>query len=770
MKPFKIINLKGYKWLNVAGLSVGIACVLSIMLWVEDEMKFDTFNKNANSIYRVIAEENGTGHPYSAMTMSPLAEALKVKIPEIEKAASFEMDWPIIVKVNENYYNEEGMAVVSKDFFDIFSFPFSEGDPQPMKTDKFSIALSEKLAKKYFNDGEAVGQIIEIKKTPVKVVAVFKNITYNSHIRFDLAVPEAFFGGPGTRWDNQSLYTYIMPYSGTNPRVIASKISDFLAKNINPDNHMKLALQPLKDIHFQEGFADEDYTYLGDKKYVYVFSMMGFFILVLACINYINLSTAASEKELKENGIRKILGASKSSLISKSLLKSLLTTTIATIIAVELVYLALPFINNNSQKSLEFTLTSPLHIILIIAVLLFAGAFSGLYPAFFLAASSPVVVKSPKATISQWHRKGIVVFQFSLSIILIIATLVSFKQLDYMRQINLGFDKENVCYFRIKPGKNDYQTLKDRLLKIPGIEEVGGKDYYSSTIYYTSSVSWPGSGPGITFSQNSIDEDFLSLLKVNFTDGNNFSKNLKSKWDNSVIINQQAKELLGVGNPIGKTLNFWGRKYNIIGVIDQTHFKSVNEIVRPEFYTYTYTPQYIFVRYNAQLPIAVNSLIKQIQATVKETYPETPFDFHFLDATYAHLYDNDKRVGSFFGIVAMIAILISCLGLFGLSKFSTENRVKEIGIRKVNGARISEILAMLNRNFVRWVVIAFVMACPVAYIAMNIWLENFTYKTRLSLWIFVLAGLLALVIALLTTSWQSWRAATKNPVEALRYE
>ena len=767
MKTFKLQNKKNYRLLNIVGLSVGITCVLGIMLWVEDELKFDLFNQDFDQIYRVIAEENGTAHPYSAMTMGPLSKALKEKIPEIEKAANIEMDWPVVVKAGKNYFNEEGMAVVSKDFFDIFSFRFLEGNPYLMQEDKFSVALSERLAEKYFGDAKALGQVIEINKATLKVVAVFKNIDYNSHIRFDFAVPEDFFGA-GEEWDSQSLYTYIKFVHDAKANSVTSKISDFLATNVGPDNKMKLALQPLKDIHFQNNLSDEDYTYLGDKRYVYIFSFMGLFILVLACINFINLSTAVSEGEIKENGIRKVLGASKKNLIKTSLGKSLLTSTIAVILSLCLLYLVLPSINNYSLKSLEFTL-SPFHIVFLFSLIIFTGVLSGLYPAFFLASFSMVSRKNPKHGKVQWQRKGLVIFQFSLSIILIVSTLVSFKQLNHMQQMNLGFDKEHTGYFRIKTGDNDYQTLKKRLLKIPGIEMVAGKDYYSSTIYYNSSVSWPGSKEGLSFSQNSIDEDYFSLLKVNFTDGEDFSKELKTKWNNSVIINQTAKEMIGE-NPIGKTLHFWGRNYNIIGVVDKTHFKSVNNRVKPEFYTYSYSPNYIFVRYNASVSGSVNSLINQIKNEVNDIFPETPLDFNFLDATYAHLYDNDKRVGTIFGIVAMIAILISCLGLFGLSKYRIENRVKEIGVRKVSGAKISEILAMLNKDFVKWVTIAFIVACPIAWYAMTKWLQNFAYKTEISWWIFALAGAIALFIALFTVSWQSWRAASRNPVEALRYE
>ena len=776
MKPFKFQDLGNYKLLNIAGLSIGIACVLGIMLWVEDELKFDSFNKNSDRIYRVLAEEDGMeGYTNSAMTMPPLAEALKDKLPEVEKATNFEADWQVVVKAGDNYLNEEGMAVVGKSFFDLFSFPFVKGNPGLLDSEKYAVVLSERTARKYFGEEDALGKQLEINKIPVKVVAIFKDINYNSHIRFDMAIPEelgiSMFGRKKGSWNNQCLYTYVQVMPNVSSQLIASKIYNFIEKNINPERKVKLFPQALKDIHFHKGLADEDYTQLGDKRYVYIFSFMGLFILILACVNFINLSTAVSEKDIKANSIRKILGASKRKLLGKSVLKSVQISVVATGIALGFLFLVLPFLNALTRKSLAFDFLNTLHLFVLISVALFSGILSGLYPAFYLTSFSPIGANKIKKThTGQWQRKGLVVFQFSLSIILIIATLVSFKQFNHFRQINLGFDKEHTVYFPLKTDNSGYQILKERLMKIPGIEMVAGKDYYSPSIINTTAVRLPGKEMDNMFSENRIDENFFSLLKVNFTDGQNFSVDNRSEWEQTVIINEKAKELMAVDNPVGMALKFWNRQFKIIGVIGETHFQSLNKSLQPELYTYVSDPHYIFVKYGNNPTISVNYLIGQIGTTVKEIYPEAPVNIQFLDLTYANLYENDKRVGTIFCIVAVIAILISCLGLFGLSSYSSEKRTKEIGIRKVNGAKVSEVLTMLNKDFVKWVGAAFIIATPIAWYAMQKWLESFAYKTSLSWWIFALAGLLALGIALLTVSWQSWRAATRNPVEALRYE
>jgi putative ABC transport system permease protein len=775
MKTTRLFNRNNYKMINTLGLSIGITCVFVIMLWVDDELRFDLFNKNANQIYRVLVEENAIeGYSNSAMTMRPLSDALKEKLPEIEKVANFEMDWNVIVKTGVKYLNEDGLAVVGTDFFDIFSYPFISGSPQLLMSEKYSVVISEKTAEKYFGKEDAVGKQIEINKIPVKVVAVFKNIDYNSHIRFELAIPEELgrnmFGmKKGEGWDGQNLYTYILTSKNTPIKLLGTKLHNFVADNIDPASDRRLILQPLKDIYFQKNIADEDYTYLGDKRYVYIFSFMGLFILILACVNFINLSTAVSEKDIRNNGIRKVFGASKAELIRTSILKSLFTSGIAACIALFLLYLIIPFVSMLTQKNLSISFSNPVHILTLIAVPVFTGLLSGSYPAYYMASVLPLsLVKITKYSVGNWQRNALVVFQFTLSMLLIIATLISLKQLNQIRQMDLGFDKEHTIYFRLKTGQSDYLTLKEKLLNIRGIEIVAGKRNYSPTILNTTTVSWSGSLKEQVFVDNNVDEDFFPLLKVNFINGHNFSKEMNN--DHSIIINKKAREIIGVDNPMGMNLMRGQSSFEIIGVIDDVHFRSVNEKIQPEYFTFTKNPDYIFIRYQPAYNAEINHLIDQISLTVKELYPEAPIDYKFLDSTYEKLYEKDKRVGDIFGIVTIIAILISCIGLLGLSSYSSEKRTKEIGIRKINGARIIEILVMLNRDFIVLVGIAYVIAVPVARYAMHKWLQSFAYKTELSWWIYILTGLLALGFALLTVSWQSWRAATRNPVEALRYE
>jgi ABC-type antimicrobial peptide transport system permease subunit len=771
-------NKKNYNLINTLGLSLGILSVLVTMLWVQDELLFDSFNKNADRIYRILVEESHMdGFSNSATTMPPLAEALKDKLPEVEKAANFEMDWRVVVKAGNNYLNEEGMAVVGRDFFDMFSFPFAEGSPQSFKTEKDVAVISEKAAKRYFGAHDPLEKYIEINKHLVKIVAVIKDINYNSHISFDLAIPEELgndiFHRQKGNWDNQCLYTYIEVAENVKSEQLESKIHTFIPDNINKESQYKLLIQPLREIHFQNNIADEDYTRLGDKRYVYIFTFIGLFILLLACINFINLSTAVSENDLKIYGLKKILGAEKSRLIFAVIRKSLAVTSLAAVIALLVLYLVLPVINNFSGKSLSFDFLSFTHIAVLGAVIITTTMLSGVYPAIYLASFAPLNILKKNAALfrKSYLRNGLVVAQFSISIILITATIISSKQLTFIQNVNLGFDKQKIVYLPLETGSSTkYEALKEKLLQLPYITSVAGNNYFSSTVFFTAEVDWQGkdnNNPAI-FSLNQVDNNFIPLLKLKMLKGRNFSQEIESDKQNAIIINKKAEERIG-RYPIGMTLKTMDREFEIIGVIDNAHFKSVNEKTQPEFYVYSEQPSYIFLKYD-DTKVGVNQLIGDVRNTVHSFFPETPFEYHFLDSTYAKLYENDRRVKTIFSLLAVIAIVISCMGLWGLISFSSEKRTKEIGIRKVNGARTAEIMAMLNNDFIKWVFVAFVIACPIAWCAMHQWLQNFAYKTELSWWVFALAGILALAVALLTVSWQSWRAATRNPVESLRYE
>ncbi len=773
-----VIDNKGYSLINIIGLSLGIASVIAILLWVEDEMKFDSFNENANEMYRVISEESHTaGYFNSATTMPPLADALKENIPEIVIAANFEMDWQVVVKVGDKYLNEDRLATVNAGFFKMFSFPFLKGNAKSFESEKYVVILSESTAKSYFGNIEPIGEYIEIDKTIVKVVGVIKDIDYNSHISFDMAIPEEFsmelFGREKGQWDNQCLYTYIQLEKDVNIELLESKIYSFIPDQIDSESKYKLFIQPLADIHFQKNMADEDYTNLGDIRYVSIFSFISLFILLLACINFINLSTAVSDNKMKDIGVRKILGANKLSLVKDSILKTLFTATLASVIALLILYLLLPNINSLTGKNISLDLLRPMHVTVLILINILTGVFAGIYPAFYLSSVAPISIirKNTSMRTQNLLRNGLVVFQFSLSIVLIIATIISSKQLKHIQNINLGFNQEQIFYLPLNTEtKSKYEVLKSELLQLPYIDKISGKGYYSSTILYTTEVYCHVNDIGrMVFSEHAIDEDFFPILNINIVEGRNFSNELDNNESRRIIINRTAQERMEVGTAIGEKLTLYEKEFEIIGVIDDVHFRSVNEKIQPELYYFSKTPEYVFIKYDSGSE-SIENILAGVEKTVALVYPTAPFEFEFLDSTYAKLYKNDKRVGAIFRILAIIAIFLSCLGLFGLSSFNFEKRIKEIGIRKVNGAKIFDIIKMLNRAFVKWIAIAFFIASPIAYYAMNKWLQSFAYKTALNWWIFPLAGCVALAIALTTVSWQTFRAARRNPVEALRYE
>ena len=774
MKKKSKFSFNNFNFINILGLTIGTFCFIAIVLWIKDEMGFDSFHKNADNIYRVIVEENEfEGYKNSAMTSRLLAETLNEKLPLIKYAANFEMDWEVVTNIENNYFRETGLAVVGKYFFDIFSFPFVSGNPDVLSEDKNAVVISENIANKYFGKADAVGKNFSIEGENVKVAGVFKNINYNSHIRFDIAIPEKLGNEifhSNKSWNSQNLFTYVSIPDNLKFKDLSDAFYNFIPDYTNSKYKTHLLLQPLKDIHFQKALADEDYTYLGNKSYVYIFSFIGVFIIILACINYINLSTAVSDNTIKQNSMRKILGASRLNLIKNILLKSFSTSLLATLSAVILLVLTLPFINDLTQKDLHLNLLKPFNLLVILSIPILTGILSGIYPSMYIASFSPLnMVKKSKPKTMQWQRNALVIMQFSISIILITASLLSHKQLQYMRNMDTGFNKEQTMQFTLDINKSDYETLKENLLKIPGVEMIAGKGYFSSTVLNTTDVRWEGNDRGIVFSLNAVDENFFDLLNIEFVNGHNFSKDFKSELDNGIIINKKAKDLIGVENPIGMRLRTMGENYSIIGVIDNVHFRSINETIQPEFYRYTDHPYNFFVHLN-NTSESNYKLIDEISTTIKELFPGKPIEFEFLDATYNRLYDNDKRVSSIFSIVAIIAILLSCMGLFGLSSYTIEKRVKEIGVRKVNGAKIINILLLLNTDFIKWVFVAITIAIPLSYNLLQKWLENFAYKTQLSWWMFIISGIMALCVAIFTVSGQSWISAGKNPVEALRYE
>jgi putative ABC transport system permease protein len=756
-------------------MAIGMACAILILLWVQDEWSYDRHFENANDLYRVLETKYYTGGKLDqgVLTPSPLAAALKKEYPEIIRSSRY-LSLPISLPKGDEYIFEE-LASVDKDFLKMFNIKLVRGDIKNALNGPHDILITEVMANKYFGNEDPIGKTLTVMKQFVfTVTGVVKSLPHNSHIQIGFLVPFEFLKDLGANindWGNIPCFSYIELHKGTDSKIVDKKILDFIKRH-NKESNSEIFLQNIKKIHlYSSGKYAGDISGHGDITYVRILSLIAIFILIIACINFMNLSTAQSAKRAREIGIRKVAGAKKRNIVIQFLGESVLIVFVAVAIALILVELLLPDFNNLIGKHLNVNYHSAGLYIGLMTMILFCGLLAGSYPALYLSSLKPVNIINgilDKTAGNAGFRRVLVISQFSLSVLLIICTIVVGNQLKYMQNKKLGLNIDNVGYFPFSMGMQR-ETLKRDLGSNPDIVSVtiAGQNPFSIRDS-EGGFSWAGKkeGDNVLFHLLGVDVEYAKTFQHKLKEGRFFSSEFSTDAT-AVVINEKAAEIMGIKNPIGEILtSSQGLKLKIIGVVKDFHFQSLHTKIEP-LMMHLDNGFFCFVRIKSG---DITSTVESIKKTFKSYNLAYPLDFKFLDEDYNKLYQTEERMGKIFGYFSFLAIIISCLGLIGLSLFMTEQRTKEIGIRKVNGARISEVMTMLNRDFVKWVAIAFVIATPIAYYAMNKWLESFAYKTELSWWIFALAGLLALGIALLTVGWQSWKAATRNPVEALRYE
>jgi ABC-type antimicrobial peptide transport system permease subunit len=756
-------------------MAIGMACAILILLWVHDEWSYDRHFKNANDLYRVIENENPAGGDGSLMVPTPgaLSHALKEEYPEIIRSTRYIPGIPLTLKKGDEFI-EETVAIVDKDFLKMFNIEFVEGDINNALNDPHNIVLTEETAKKYFGDENAIGKTIPSRGYDVKVTGVVKSL-HNSHIKFNFLVPIDWLtelGGHINDW-NERFHTYVELQKGTDSKIIDEKIQGFLTTHVK-GSQSEIFLQNIKKIHlFSSGKYTYDLSGHGDITYVRIMGLIALFILLIACINFMNLSTAQSAKRAKEIGIRKVAGANKGKLIIQFLSESLLIVFVAQIISMILVELLLPAFNNLTGKHLAVDYQSVGLYIGLISIVLFCGLLAGSYPALYLSSLKPLNImkgilgKNPGNT---QLRRGLVIFQFSLSILLIICTLMVGKQLKYMQNKNLGYNKNNIGYFMFptRPGDPRLESLKKELSNNPDIVGVT-KGYNLVNIEGTvNGFNWTGKkqGSDIPFYILSGDIDYAKTFQLEIKEGRFFSPEFSTD-SSAVVINEKAAEIMGFKDPIGEKLTTpWGSELNIIGVVKDFHFKSLHYQIEPLIIQIGASNNF-FVRMK---PGNIASTVESVNRTFKSFNPGLPIDFHFLDNDFDNLYKIEQRIGKMLFYFSFISIIISCVGLIGLSSFMTERRTKEIGIRKANGAKSIEIFSLLSKEYFVLVIISFLIASPVAWYTMNKWLQNFAYRINIGWWVFALTGIIVMVITILTVGFQSFKAAGKKPVEVLRYE
>jgi putative ABC transport system permease protein len=762
---------KGYSFINIAGLAIGMACCILILLWVQHEVSYNRFHENADDIYRIYTDfhyDQGI-IPFSNIPQ-PVGPEIQSKVPEVQLAVRI-LDDALTVKHGTDIFYEKAVLYVDPSFFDVFTFPLVQGDSKTAFSEPYSVIISESMASKYFGDQDPLGEVLTMdREYQLKVTGVIKDVPDNSSIRFDFLIPYSFLDAIGYDTGNRHAWncqTYVLLNKNVSAEQVVKKISG-LPKEYTERDEAYFRLQPLKHIRLYTLGGE-----LGSIKYVYIFSFIALCILVIACINFMNLATARSAKRAREVGLRKVIGARRAQIVRQFYGESLFMIVLALGLAVVLVGLLLPLFNRLSGKNLALDFSGNLMVYLVlICIALFTGILSGSYPAMFLSSFLPVKVLKGSfrsSSANPTFRKVLVVFQFSLSIILIICTAIIYSQLQYIQNRDLGFDRENLVYI----GMNDriaqnYQAIKNEMLQNPYILNVTRTFQIPSYNKYSADADWEGKDPSqqIMLNISIVDPDYLDTLKLELVEGRNFSWDLPT--DNSnCILNEEAVKQMGLDSPVGKWLQHF-EKGEIIGVVRNYHFMPLSYEIQPLMLLYN--PQnfrYAMVRISGmKIPQTLGFLGK----LWNKFAPEYPFEYHFLNEDFEEIYKSEGRMGEVFRYFTFLAIFISCLGLFGLASFMAEQRTKEIGIRKVLGASVSGITILLSKEFTKWVVVANAIAWPAAYFAMNKWLQGYAYRVELTLLTFALAGVLALVISVLTVSYQAIRAALANPVDSLRYE
>lgn len=776
-----ILRHKAYSILNIAGLAIGMACSILILLWVQDELSYDRFNANADQLYRLICN---AGDFKAAVSPAGMAEGLQSEMPEIKAAVRLSKPSANLLEVGDRKFEEKRVFFADSNFLQVFSFPLLSGNAKTALINPDGVLITQDIAKKYFGREDALGKVIRVNNNEnFKVTGVLVNVPTNSHLQFDIIFPMSALARTdydlqNKVWGSFNFYTYLQldknvtpssaSFSQLVPRIQKIYKSHFTEAKI--DFH----LQPVIDIHLHSDLQI-DLPGKGNVQYVNIFFIVALFIITVACINFMNLATARSARRAKEVGLRKVVGAGRAQLIIQFLSESVIISFLSLFIAIGIVYLLLPAFNQLAEKTLTINLLDGKLLLSLIGIALITGILSGSYPALFLSNFKPIKILKGKIRLGGGNllfRNGLVVTQFVVTIILLVGTAVVYKQLNFIKDKNLGFDKSNLLYMPMTGDMwNKQQALKAALQENPLTSNYSIiSDLPTALVTGTIDVQWEGKDPKsqVVIPSIDVDEHFTDVFKIQMLKGRNFSTSFKGDSSNYVV-NETAVKLMGmtVENAVGKSLSFGGTRGTIIGVVKDFNFKSLQ---------YTIDPLVLRLnRYGGILMLRTpagntEASIKALGKISQQLNPSYPFSYNFLDKDLDNLYRGEQQMGSIFNLFAILAIFISCLGLYGLSAFMAEQRTKEIGVRKVLGASVFNIVYLLSGSFTKLIAIAVAIAVPLSWFAINNWLKGFAYRIDISWIIFLVASGTALLIAWLTVSYESIKAAIANPVKSLRSE
>ena len=778
-----IIRHKAFTAINISGLAIGMACSIFILLWVQNELGYDRFHKNATEIYRITAD---AGDFKAAVNCAGMPAELKAKIPVVKNYVRLSHPSKNVFEVGTQKFEEKKVFYADSTFLQIFSFPLVKGNRQTAMQRSDAVLITEDIAKKYFGHEDAVGKILKKNNgSNVIVTGILANIPSDSHLQFDFILPISSISQTDNdlktnTWKNFNYYTYIQldkSFNATPAAVVGlnNRINKIYKERVNEaELKVDFHLQPLTSIHLHSNYQ-VDLPGHGNVQYVNIFFVVALFILAVACINFMNLATARSARRAREVGLRKVVGAGRKQLIGQFLGESLLISLMALLISVGLVSLLLPAFNELAGKNLSIQFLNGKTIILLLSIALVTGLISGSYPALFLSGFQPVKVLKGNMKSMGGNlilRNGLVVVQFVVSIILLAGTAVVYRQLTFIKDMNLGFDKSNLLYMPMAGEMwNKQQALKAALKQNPFTANYTvTNDLPTNLTSGAVDVQWEGKDPKsqIVFPTLFVDEGFINVFQMTMLSGRSFSVDFKADTNN-YILNEKAVQVMGmnVSNAVGKPLRLWGANGTIIGVVKDFNFKPVQQSIEPLIIGLNRWGGIAVVRTQ---PGKTEATIKALGKISADLNPAYPFSYGFLDQDLANLYKGEQRMGRLFNVFAILAIFISCMGLYGLSAFMAEQRTKEIGVRKVLGASVFNVVSLLSTGFTKLILIAVVIAVPVAWFAINSWLKSFAYRINADWVIFLTASIAALTIAWITVSYESIKAAVANPVKSLRTE
>lgn len=772
---------KGYALMNILGLAVGMACCILILLYVQYELSYDRYHHHADHTYRILLSREGfTDQPFAG---SPprLASALKDSCPEVIRATRVKNE-VTSVRYKTRFFRENRFYFVDPDFLEIFDFPLLSGNPQAALDEPLSLLLTSDMARKYFGDKNPVGRVVSCNTygQPIdyRVTGVLDNVPSNSHFHFDFLTPMSSLGvlrGEAyiSSWDNNAFKTYLQIAEGSSPEGLDTKVEALFVGKIpwKPD----ITLESIKDIHlFSKANPDMELEPNSDIRYLHFFSAISLFIMLIACFNYINLATAYSARRAMEIGIRKVVGAQKGQIARQFFSEALLLSLLALSLAALLAGLFLPTFRSLIGSELNGPWANMAIVGGVLGIMLITGIVSGVYPALYLSSFRPIFVLKTRFRAGSknrsFFRHTLVVFQFVISAALIVSTITISKQLHYIQNKKMGFNKDYVLTALIgdQSLRENNEPLKAELMNHPHIMAVSTASGLLTDIGWRVGPEWEGKpqDQNPMFYKIGVDFNYLVLYEMEVVAGRKFSREYTTDEKEAVLLNETALRITGWEDPIGKRFD----NGTVVGIVKDFHFELLREAIKPIFFR-------VMTDNNASFFLSVKITSEDIPATLayidktwKKFSPDYPFSYTFVDSAIENLYRSEQRIGNAFKYFSLIAIFIACLGLFGLISFTVEQRTKEIGIRKIMGASVPKIMMMLSFDFAKLVLLANIIAWPAAYYFVNRWLEGFAYRTALGPWIFLLTGIVTLIIAMVTIGIKSFKAATADPVDSLRYE